>query len=140
MKKIVFGVAVFGLLFVCSCGGSSASVTPTTTTTATTVATTTTETTKSNTPTPTPKPTNTPTPKETRRPTNTPTPTPRSYVNDSGYSGMCNTCHRKKATHGVFCDDCYYDEKQKLWNNGISDKELDMWANGYGWYDDDLYY
>ena len=140
MKKLFIGLALFGVLFACACGNGTAAETPQTTTEATT-ATTTSESTKENTPTPTPtpKPTLTPTKAPTKAPTRTPTPTPKPSNSGSGW-GLCNTCHKRQATHGVFCDECYYDEKQKLWNNGISDTELDMWANGYGWYDDDYYY
>ena len=61
--------------------------------------------------------------------------------NSSGSSGWgkCSSCHQKEATHGVFCDDCYYDEVMELSEKGISPTELDMWANGYGWYDDEYF-
>lgn len=62
-----------------------------------------------------------------------------SYTSNSGGSGwgLCSVCHKNQATHGVYCDDCYYDHVQELYNNGISQTELEMWANGYGEYDDD---
>lgn len=62
-----------------------------------------------------------------------------SHTSNSGGSGwgLCSVCHKNQATHGVYCDNCYYDHVQELYNNGISQTELEMWANGYGEYDDD---
>lgn len=58
----------------------------------------------------------------------------------SSTSGMmCSKCHSKKATHGVYCDDCYYDEIADLADKGISQNEISMWANGYPEYDDAYY-
>ena len=50
--------------------------------------------------------------------------------------GNCDRCHKKAATHGIYCDDCYYDKINELNNKGISQTELKMWANGYSEYDD----
>ena len=69
----------------------------------------------------------------------------RSSSNSSGSSnssdwGTCSKCHKKKATHGVYCDDCYKDEIMELQSKGVSQTELNMWANGYSEYDDDYAY
>ena len=58
--------------------------------------------------------------------------------NSSGW-GKCTSCHQKEATHGVYCDECYYEELMNLNEHGISPQELEMWENGYGWYDDKYY-
>lgn len=50
---------------------------------------------------------------------------------------MCQICHKRKATHGIYCDDCYYDNVMDLYEKGVSPTELEMWANGYSEYDDD---
>lgn len=62
-----------------------------------------------------------------------------SYSSGSSSSGwgLCSVCHKNQATHGVYCDNCYYDHVQGLYSSGISQTELEMWANGYSEYDDD---
>ena len=50
--------------------------------------------------------------------------------------GKCSKCHSKTATHGAYCDDCYYGEVSDLADKGIGLHEMEMWANGYTDYDD----
>lgn len=65
----------------------------------------------------------------------------RSSSNSSSNSGSSNTgtcarCHQRDATNGVYCYDCYCAVLIELADNGISENEIDMWANGYTDYED----